>query len=163
MLKPEAATATVWHIAPWLSRTAALLPQVCALLHDMLHSQGAADSSQASKSSDTAGPGAKVLLFAYHRSVMQKLQCFLEGELEQRNVPKAPPTGYVRIDGEDPPRVRHMRQQQFHSDPTKRVRTRATAAHSCAAQVIYCACASLLAAVLDWLQVCQGLHVRRSD
>jgi hypothetical protein len=63
----------------------------------------------------------KILVFAHHRAVLDQLQRMLEGA----DAAFKALVGYVRIDGEDPPKLRHERQLAFHHDSTKQARAAA--------------------------------------
>lgn len=105
--------------------------QVCEFLNTNIIPQERLAAIQGTATqAPTQEPPAKVLLFAHHRTVMDRLHMFLQGyDIAQREggelrrVREA--VGHVRIDGSTEHGLRATLQQQFRDDPECVVRFQA--------------------------------------
>lgn len=105
-------------------------PQVCDFLETHIIPQqppaAVLVAAAPSQVAPAAGPQQKVLLFAHHRTVMDRLHMFLQGYDVARDGDDLrrvrPAVGHVRIDGSTDHALRAELKQQFKDDPDCTVR-----------------------------------------
>lgn len=100
------------------------MPQVCEFLETHIFPQDPSRAgAPASQAAAGSAPPPKVLLFAHHRTVMDRLHMHLQGydaagqaAAELRQV--RPAVGHVRIDGSTEHSLRAEMQHHFNNDPS---------------------------------------------